>query len=330
MTGAKPSNCLLPKRRSCLLTLLLMAIVAGGLAYIVYTGWCWGKWGRNARWMHYLFECRCPAASEEARREPFKVIASACDQPHLQDVSPSGRYIVISKGAAHSRFLLDMETGRSQEVQVGGISRFLSDTLLMTRLQEGTFLLDLAEGSLTPAIYIDDLQTGSVSEQVRLALKNASQAYMAGEYFVALAPDYKHASEGNVVIRISSNIDWELLEPILEEYGLTYILVSSRNTGRVYGALYSHDGQLFADENGIHAESTGQLVSPDGQTVDRGFGMAGWVNNDRAVIYGRGGYGYVMDGGGTFSPSFLPYPLPILLLEVPPEYWPESTATPPP
>ncbi|MBN1430788.1 MAG: hypothetical protein JXB07_20630 [Anaerolineae bacterium] len=326
MTVLKNTSRASRRRKGCLIATLLTVAVASGLASGCYISWCWGLWGRNAELMHYLFDCRCPAASEEARYRPFKVLVSACEQPLLQDISPNGRYVLISRGPDHSRFLLDMETDQSQEVQAGGINSFLNNTLIMTRSQEGTFLLDIQDSTRTPAIYVDDLYKKPPSEQVRQALKDAAQAYKVDGYFVALAPDYKHSPDGNVVILFSNSDYWRRLEAILNELGVSYTEIPSQKAGSVEGAQYSHNGQLWADTEGIHMESTGQIVVPSGQQAPslyaHSFGAGRWVNNDRAVVYGGGGYRYLFGGGG-FSPAFLPYPLPILLLEVPPEYWPE-------
>ncbi len=127
----------------------LLAIVLGiGLFYF---GWCWGWWGKNNLLLQYNFQCRCPAASEEVRYKPFKVIASACTYPFLRGFSPSGRYMILFEHPQQRVILLDLATGETLDIgSRKGDPGFLTDNLVLTfgdYPKPRYFLIDLTDRS---------------------------------------------------------------------------------------------------------------------------------------------------------------------------------------
>ncbi len=325
------------KRWGCLSVVLGFVLVAG----VFYWGWCWGWWGRGNLLLQSWFQCRCPAASEAVRYHPFKVLASACVKPFLYSFSPSGRFVIVSAREPKIQVLrFDLETGQtlSTHLEDKAINdvRFLNDNLLLVRLAygQGYSLLDVNDGALTkiPSVEYDlDSQFNHLESTTLVTVKQAEQVIVTGDIdnsldVVALTYDYKQHPERGIVIHSSGFSSPKSLLKILNDEAITYSQVLlPYKAGSLPGAYYSIGGEIWADDLGVYS-TTKELIVATGQSSDGrpyNFGPAGWMLNDQAVVYGTGGSHYLIEGSGIF-PAQYPVPQPILLLEVPPEYWPTT------
>ncbi len=87
----------LPRRaRRPLVSGLALLLALGTL----YTGYCYGWWGRNNLFLQYLFQCHSPPGSEQVRYAEFTVLAPACRWPEVEAMLADGRYLLITEHAA--------------------------------------------------------------------------------------------------------------------------------------------------------------------------------------------------------------------------------------
>ncbi len=316
----------------------LAGCVTGGLGlglsillvgWLFYYGWCWGWWGKNAPLLQYLFQCRCPPASEAVRYKPFKVLVSACVYPKLVDISPGGRYIVVIKNEpAFARFRLDLVTGETLSLDLTtGAIKFLNDDLLLVSLPDDVYRVwDLKDNIQTTLPIAKHRYKQPLDETVLQYLRRAEQVILVyPRKIVVLAPNYRDHPDQNLVIETE---DEREIVQILRDEGIPFDEPPFPSPG-AYELQYSHDGKFRADVDGIHLSQTEQLIVSTGQLppspgeIWYGFGPQGWVQNDQVAVYGYGGIRYVIESTGWSAGLFdyLPFPRPILLLEMPPQYW---------
>ncbi|MCC6301010.1 MAG: hypothetical protein IT314_17110 [Anaerolineales bacterium] len=106
-----------PKPRGYLFSLTRLTLLLG-LPLLIYYGYCWGWWGRNSLLLQYLFQCSCPAASEEARYPEYvDVLVPACKNQGAL-LSPSGRLLSVQEEESGiiSSYLLNLQTNEKKPV----------------------------------------------------------------------------------------------------------------------------------------------------------------------------------------------------------------------
>jgi hypothetical protein len=304
------------KRWLGLTSLILLALMT-----LTYWGYCWGWWGRTNLVLQYLFQCNCPTASENARYSPLKVLFSACTAPELRAFSPNGRFLILYQQGQPISF--DTETQQIQKLGPGRY-RFLTDDLALIYEPRQWHLLDWRDQTRLPLTEIKIYDKPLNSEQ-KESLRKAERLFLVGNEIVVVAQDFKKQNAPSLIFTEMANI----LQTLKQE-GIAYTIApeADRNTkiervGEFYNALYAHPEQLWADKSGIYQAQTQQRITPDVRAYDKN--AYGWINRDRAVVYGLGSSTHLFGGseGFGFYPSLFPVPLPILVLEVPPEYWPK-------
>jgi len=143
-----------PKPRGYRFWLIRLALLLG-LPILLYSGYCWGLWGRSSLLLQYLFQCGCPVASEEARYpDNVDVIVPACRYKSSR-LSPSGRLLYVNekKDGLTSTYLLDLQTHEKTTFFLPeGSNHFLTDDLLFFSVAYGndTYLLDRITGKQYP------------------------------------------------------------------------------------------------------------------------------------------------------------------------------------
>jgi hypothetical protein len=294
-------------------------------------------WGKGNLLMQYLFQCNCPTLSEQARYKPFKVVSSPCSEPYLLGFSPSGRYILLSEQRPQQRAIrLDMQTGESLDISfIEGRSLFLNDDLLFSAVDypgPHYFLTNLND---KVQIEIPNAQT---LEDAIPTLKMADRVWVTDDtftsypYVVGIVNDYQTHIQNNIALiwegksqelhnkLRENNIQYETIDPPFFQ-GPEPFLYRYSPVGR----------NLYSDYGGVYLSTSGQRVVASGQqNRSTALGDRGWVLGDHAVIYG-GGFDYLLNNSGSplpLIPSMFPVPFPILLLEVPPQYWAENNPTP--
>jgi hypothetical protein len=121
---------------------------------LLYFGYCWGLLGRHSLLLQYLFQCNCPATSEEARYpKNVGVIVSACsDFKFHVNISPSGRllYIQEKNSGVTSYYLLDLQTMRRVDINDQPLSSFLTDDLWYLDSHGEKYIIDRITGVKFP------------------------------------------------------------------------------------------------------------------------------------------------------------------------------------
>src|SRR5688572_12066667 len=141
------------KRRGWSFWLSRFALLLG-LGVLFYYGYCWGWWGRSSLLLQYLFQCSCPAASEEARYpDNVDVIISACSNVGASvRLLPSGRFLYMreeNSGFA-SAYLFDLQTLERIRVTDQSFSSFLTDDLWFVESGIENYLIDRTIGKQYP------------------------------------------------------------------------------------------------------------------------------------------------------------------------------------
>ncbi len=120
---------------------------------ITYWGYCWGWWLRSNLLAQYIFQCRCPAASEPVRYAPFRIIVPACEHAVLADLSPQGMHALLLRGEQNQPLevvLLDAQLRAThsfvpQTKQLDS-AYFFSDQFLVLGIDRRNALFDLKDG----------------------------------------------------------------------------------------------------------------------------------------------------------------------------------------
>lgn len=218
-----------------------------------------------------------------------------------------------------------LDTGQKEEG-----AWLVRDDLLFVTNDGRALLVDLTDGVQTWVPRTDSLDSAMAkltkAEKV-FAISGNLQLYV---YVLGLARDYKHDPQDNTVFYED---DPPSFLNTLTENGVRYEASPPAfiRGPEPYGYYFSLDEHLYADWEGVRLSQTGQLIVATGQTPSMApyrFGPKGWVLDNHAVVY-QGGPWYVLNGDGSiFGHDYFPVPQPILLLEVPPQYWVAPTPVP--
>ncbi|MEP7358753.1 MAG: hypothetical protein ABI847_16010 [Anaerolineales bacterium] len=168
------------------------------------------------------------------------------------------------------------------------------------------------------------LEDGTADPTVLLPLlRSADELYLVGAdlYILngrlsgdALARDYS-IHESNWLDLPSQG---ELLKHYLADHSLPYH-VSPQPFGL---GLISHSETLVARRDGVYRVISNERIVENQYLSAYGYLLpAGWLYDDRGIIL-QPGYRYLIDLSGSFSLELGRVDQPVLLLKIPPEYWP--------
>ena len=299
---------------------------------LVYWGYCWHWWGRDTLALQYLFQCRCPPASEATRYPNFTVLVSACRDMALHDMSPTGRSVLLRPRAGGSMRQLDLQA------RAETILPFDTDTInRIYPIDDQRFFVILARktGYLVydqqqqahlpvPSIYFD-IQDGQVQE----VLHTTHEVLLFHDEVLVLASNYHQQPDNNAVLTDVDAVDVDQMNTQLQPKGLLATPIHPPYQAERSSSFqrYSPDGQFTARRDGIYRTDTQErLISTDLPFFDRAsdFDPVGWTAGQRGVVY-AGRTAYVIDNSNDFffSYAWLPVPQPQLLLELPEEFWTE-------
>ncbi len=306
------------------------------LPVLLYYGYCWGLWGRQSLLLQYLFQCNCPAISQEARYpQRVDVIVSACSQPYVK-VSPSGRLLYVREEISEppTIYLLDLQTKQKLEGSAGPISSFLTDDLWF--LERDKVIIDRITGARYPIqkfMYSRPdarINGGTNLPLLAESLRQAGQVFLIGpstDTVVALAADFPAHLERNF---IADRFDLpgsgaKRTERFLQENNIHYITVLPDFPHEVV----SPDGRLVARPDGIYVVETGEKIV-EGFSASRSFRShsgnyftpRGWLHDGSGVMYSKFlnpcliEFNFFSDSAGcTYE-----VPQPAILLKVPAAY----------
>ncbi len=267
--------------------------------WLLYWSWCWGWWGRDNLFLQYLFQCRCPSISEQARfPAPAQVLVSACTgetskKSQLSDLVKAGyigSYYVFNNWVLERR--PNRETNQFDYNLVNVIGN--QQISLKRTTPSGDFEID---------------------QETLTLLDSAQKVYLVQEsqVAVALARSFESAQQGNIILEGAPSRQNEI-SSILKRNNIPYDLSSSHGP-----VSFNH---LFTYIFGIYLTANLQRIV-DGSEIGSRFLPVGWASDDRGVLL-EGSNSLYLYGGGfqVVIPTGPVVPQPILLLRVPNEYLP--------
>jgi hypothetical protein len=319
--------------------LVLGPIVGSLLMFsLTYWTWCQGWWGKDSEFWQNLFQCRCPAITEAVRYQPFKVLSSACSGPALEDLSPSGRFVMIAERQSQRLVVFDMKANRELSFPLrGGRNRFLNESLVVSKSPDDATILNIEDGTqiTIPVVTFDEGTGQKLDDAILQIIRNSEQVFVVeNEFIVALSSHEQSVTQNILINPYGASAYREVLTIIVNE-GIPIKFLSSQRRqpdnivldGVSRTGLYSPDKVLWADGQGIYLIANGQPITLTGGPPKVGLGnpapyfvQEGWVINNWAVVYSR----YFV-GGEFFASHTLQ---PVLLLEVPQRYWVVPTTAP--
>lgn len=318
----------------CLTLLLAMPV-------LFYYGYCWGLLGRHSLLLQYLFQCNCPAASEEARYpKEVVVIISAC-RYGSSILSPSGRLLAVyeKEPVNVSPYLLDLETGEKIPLPLpeNGRFYFLTDNLLYISFSyEDNYILDRTNGDQyaiqrfllsRPDAYLGGDVNPTLLAEV---LRQAKYVFFRDQddSIVALDPNFPTSTENSFLID-RFDIPGEnpnRTEQFLKEYNIIYETILPYSPDEVL----SPDRRFVARPDGIYLLKTGQKIV-EGYSASnsiRGYSgkyffARGWAYDGKSVIYSKFLNPCLIEVtfiGMDGYTCYIEVPQPVLKLKVPEEY----------
>ena len=300
-----------------------------GLPFLLYYGYCWGLWGRGSLLLQYLFQCSCPAASEEARYpDEVDVIVPACR--HVSSgLSPSGRllYVQETESASDSTYLLNLETKEKIPFTLKDSGFFfLTDDLLFVIVYNGgeEYILDRVTGDQYPIQRFSSLRSSGYAKGLAEALQEAKYVFLVSDYntVVALSPEFPASSEYNFHFNkfFIPGDAYDRMKQFLQENDITYENIPNQ----FQHEAISPDGKLVARADGIYSVQTGQQVVRGILSFSRrGWMVRDWTYDGSAVIYSQNFNPCVIQTNFGFLDGticYLEVPQPVILLKVPEDF----------
>lgn len=296
---------------------------------MLYLGYCWGVWGRHSLLLQYLFQCRCPSASEEARfPKQVDVIVPACGYVN-SILSPSGRllYVRENNGKPDSTYLLDLQTNQKIALALPeGSTYFLTDELIFLSLAYGggEYILDRGTGkqypiqrfiSLQPNAYSYGKLDANILFKALLQVETVFLIDVPYQPVIALSSDFRTHPEHSFTFDASalSGNDTKLLEQFLKQNNIIHYRIPA---GFPHEAV-AYDGSLIARDDGIYLVTTNQMIVKAPPSLVRG-----WTSDGHGAIYSSAGLCLVRRGL-PFSDDIgcaIRVPQPVLKLKVPEDY----------
>jgi hypothetical protein len=327
------------KQRRNRIWLARLAILIG-FGFLLYFGYCWGLWGRKSLLLQYLFQCGCPAASEEARYPKLvDVIIPACRNVDVVSrLSPSGRFLYIreeDQGLA-SAYFLDLQSMERIEVTDQPFSSFLTDDLWFVESGLEDEIIDRITGRQYPIqpfrhwrenAYIN----GEPNLELLISgLHQAEQVFLTPNYstVVVLMPHFLNNPEQNFTFSLFDFPGWSStrVEQFLRENQVNYQTVLANFPGEVL----SPNGKFIARGDGIYLIETDQKIV-EGYSSSRiyrpysrkYFEVRGWTLDSTGVVYTKflnpclvETNFFMMDDTGCFYEVLQP----VLKLNIPKKY----------
>ena len=331
-----------PKPRGYRFWLIRLALLLG-LPIMLYSGYCWGLWGRSSLLLQYLFQCGCPPASEEARY-PLQVdiVVPAChylSSTSSPSLSPSGRLLHVrtKRFWRFSSYLLDLQTMEKIDVTKQPFSSFLTDDLWFVDDFEN-YIIDRTTGRQYPIQNFRYWRENAyVNEEPNLellvsALQQAEQVFFTqrgNDTVVVLMPNFfANPDQGFTFDRsdIREGNFNDRVEQFLQKNKIVYQTVPANVP--FPNEVISPDRRFIAHPDGIYLIETGKKIV-EGYFArglfhlysGKEFGVRGWTYDGTGVIYSKFLNPCLIEPPGLDGPGcWFEVPQPVLKLKVPEEY----------
>lgn len=261
----------------------------------------------------------------------IEVVVSACRNPHLYSVSPSGRYLVY--GAQGEGFRLRDLASESEEILSTSGRLWLSDQWLFQEEDRGNkrrfFVFDVTDKTRTPLQVANDLSGMIVrsdneqltfNQEVLERFKNSEYVYFASEsrfnIAIALGSDFKDNPDSSLVLILPAiRYGWDetAIADFLNKNSISYVELKSVYYAYSDEPLPSHNRKFLAEGTRIITSDGANLV----QTQEHYGTINGWAYDDSGVYFQLPG----VRGGPILMPLFSTGKAePILKLNVPQGY----------
>jgi hypothetical protein len=309
------------------------------LSLLLYSGYCFGLWGRKSLLLQYLFQCNCPSLSAEWRYpRQVDIIVPACSYLGSM-LSPTGNLLYVIEGESRfadtfsSTYLLDFRTNEKIPFFIGkGSHSFLTDDLLLLSLyygqegyEGGDYISDRTTGKQYPIQRFRSLRKDAYInsqpnlEVLAIELRDAQDVYLIDDdTIVALRSNFQTSPERNFYIdqKDLSGRDPNRAQQFLQQNDIDYHAVP----GSFQKEAESPDGRFIARADGIYLAESGEKIV-EVYTV-RGiigeyFSVQGWISDSSGVIY------YIIDNCLFRLSSWycnITVPQPLIKLKVPEVY----------
>lgn len=294
---------------------------------LLYYGYCWGWWGRQSLLLQDLFQCNCPAASEEARySEEVDVIVSGCRRVSTGfKLSPSGRFLYIREEENEhvASYLLDLQTMERKRVTDQRFSSFLTDDLWFVDGSVNGYIIERTTGTkhaIKSFRYWQDNAFVRGTPNLELlvsALQKAEKVFFTQNHdsVVVLMPDFRTNPEKSFTFR-----GRDILKPFLGIQTEDFLRANNVTYQTILadfpGEAISPDGRFIARDDGIYLVGTNQIIVKTPIP-----GVRGWTYDGRGVIYNSTSClfrtGFPVNAGTCLRRVSQP----VIRLNVPEEFW---------
>jgi hypothetical protein len=292
-------------------------------------------WGQCEKEKEALFWDTC---EEFDRNLPpnTELLISACTSPNVTGV-PDGKILFVHEKKTGKMYLLDLRTGEKRDIPDDPLfldrGIFLSSELVWL---EGSlvgidnpnyrphYILDLSDGKRYELLDLDlspRLEQGKFNPKYYAYFQSAEQVFIDHDEYsaIALAPDFRHHPEGNVILSEISLGDTttisdkgKLLEQLMKDLGVSYQVVDFVGS-YTYPDVPSPTGKyIFSNhDDNIYLFGTNALILNTSNSY-----FLGWYYDESGVI--------IQEGAAYLQPALLPesspgFPVdhPILKLRLP-------------
>ena len=292
-------------------------------------------WGQCEQQKETLFLETC---EEFDRNLPpnTELLVSACTSPHAIGVS-DGKILFVREEKTGKIYLLDLSTGEKKDIPIDRLildrGIFLSSELIW---MQGSlvgpedpnyrphYVFDLIDGQRYELLDLDllpRLEQGKFDPKYYAYFQSAEQVFIDHDEYsaIALAPDFRHHPEGNVILSefaigdtTTMSDNGKLLEQLMKDLGVSYQVVDFAGS-YTNPDVPSPTGKYIASghDNNIYLSGTDALTLRTSTSY-----FIGWYYDESGVI--------IQEEAAYLEPAFFPesrrgFPVehPILKLSMP-------------
>ncbi len=264
-----------------------------------------------------------------------ELLVSACKRPIATGV-PDGETLFVHELHTNEMYLLDLHTGKKRDIPDDPLfpdhGVFLSSELVWLEgdyvgsfldpdhpAYQPHYILDLTNGRRYSLIDLSrlPLKDGKFDTQYYRFFQSAERIFIDHDEYraIALAPDFRHHPEGNVIlseISLGDIDDGKLLEQLMKDLKVNYEVVDFTHS-YAYPDVPSPTGKYIVSghDNNIYLSGTDALILRTSNSY-----FIGWYYDESGVI--------IQEGTTYLQPALLPesspgFPVlhPILKLRMP-------------
>lgn len=250
--------------------------------------------------MQYLFQCNCPASSEQSRYPSDVVVIIPACRYYLSFLAPSGRMMYVKeKPNLESEYLLDLQTSKKIPFTFDVESNhFLTDNLIFHSFYgDDEYILDISTGERYHVQRFRNMYADAyINRQLNLILlveqlKRAEYIFLIDDdVIVALMADFRAYPENRFNVH---RLDF----PVRESNALEKFLLQNNIVYQSIPDMFPHEAispnrKFIAREDGIYLIATGEKIV-EGYSVSgyyrsysgQYFSVRGWTYDSSGALY---------------------------------------------